>query len=471
MEYWPKARTQNPPDRVIREFNGTNKNDAYMIPETVFAHTKNLYSSKAPAATVRPGFSVVGSAVGTRVLGLGAWKGQQLHAVFNDGTWRRWTGSTWETLRTGLSTTADWSFVNFKGAFTDTNLIGTNGVDAALRYDGSTVQTLANAPAGANFMCQHDNRLYCAVGNKVYYSGVNIADEWTLAPGVRVNNSSPGTIRRETYVGEDLIGMQSGSKHLTVFFPSSSHELYGTNTNDFEFIAVAEDFGAINNKSMTNLGGILYFVDETGIYNYSGGVRPRKEFSIAMQWYIDNMNKAAKQMCCAGSDGRFLYVGIPMGSTVDTILVWDSQTDMWYVWGDIQPAHILKMGETLYMADAQGRVLQLGGSTDNGSAIAWECVLKTFTNESMSQKIRWTRLWISAEKPAGSTLKIYMSKEPTGESWTLVGDLSASQSLNNRICINPFKVAQSNTLRLKVTGTGPATIREISMNERNYPVV
>ncbi|WP_127532734.1 hypothetical protein [Paenibacillus kobensis] len=404
------------------------------------------------------------------MLGLASWKGQTLHAVFADGTWRRWDGTDWITMKSGLNTSADWSFVNFKGGFGETNLIGTNGVDPVQRFDGSIVQLLANAPAGANYINEHDNRLYCAVGNRIHYTGINLAEEWTLTG--RPNDSSPGTIGKETYRGEDIIGLRAGTGHLSVFFPSSSYELYGTDRNSFDLSnAIAEDFGALNNKAMTNLESVLYFVDETGIYEYSGGVRPRKKFSQPVQWYIDNMNKALKQQCCAGSDGRYLYVALPMGSTVDTVLVWDSQIDQWDVWNDLQPTHIVKMGETLYMADAQGRVLQMGGTTDNGVAISCEVISKTFTVESMSQRIRWPRLWVTVEKPVGSTLQVYLSKEPSGESWTLVSDLSASQAINNRICVNPFQVAQSNTLRFKLTWTGQVTVREISMDERNFPVV
>jgi hypothetical protein len=462
---WAAVNPQRKP--VQRAFKGVDRNDPYSISDDHFARVKNLSSRNAPAASTRPGFTVLGG-YGTRVTGLSAWKNQQLHAVFNDGIWRRWDGTTWTDVKTGLNTSADWSFVNFKGGFADTNLIGTNGVDPAQRYDGATAYALSDAPAGANYINQHDNRLYCAVGNKVQYSGINLPEQWTLSG--RPDASSPGTVRRETYVGENIIGMQSGAGHLTVFFPSSSHELFGTSSSDFEMIAVAEDFGAINNQGITNLGGVLYFVDETGIYAYTGGVRPRKEFSQPVQPYIDNMNKTLKQQCCAGSDGRYLYIAIPIGVIVDTVLVWDSQEDTWYVWEDLQLTHFCKMGELLYAGDAQGRVLQFGGNTDDGNPIEWEAESKVYTGQSMSQTIEFIKVWLSVEKPVGADLNVWVSKSASGNDWTLVGELSASVSVNNRVPIIPYNVARGNTLRYKLTGTGQVTIREITVEIKEIPL-
>lgn len=471
IQYWSSSPKQSPP-RMLREFKGISKLDPYSINDSFSPLCFNLISTKAPAMVTRPGFSILGSAIGSRVLGLATWKNQELHAVFNDGTWRKWDGSSWVTLKGGLDTSAEWSFTNFKGGWTDTNLIGTNGVQKMQRYDGSTVQDVTTAPDGANYVDQHDNRLYVAIENKVAFSGLNVADEWTVTG--RPNDSSPGTLRKETYVGENVIGIKSGAGHATVFFPSSSWELYGTSPSDFAFVPVAEDIGAINDQSIVNLGGVMYFLDDTGIYTYSGGARPSKEFSRPVQNFVDSMVKSARKTCCMGADGRFLYVAIPLSSTTnaDTLLVWDSQEQSWWVWKDWSPTHFMKMGETLYMADAQGRVLQIGGTTDGGSAISWEWQSKTFTAPSMAMNLRWMRMWWTMDKPEGSTAAVFLSKEPEADSgWINVGSIGVNGLANRRIPINPAKMALSPFLKTKISGSGPATIREFSFDEKQFPIV
>lgn len=462
MNYWTSTRKKLP-SRTLQEFRGVNKLDPYSINDVFSPNPENLTSAKTPALTVKPGYTQIGATIGTRVLGLAAWKNTELHAVFDDGTWRKWNGSTWTTLKSGLNTSANWAFCNFKANLGAVNLIGSNGVDAVQRYDGSTVQNLSNAPAGAKFIDQHDNRLYAAIGNMVHYSGLSLADSWTLVG--TPDDSSPGSITRETNDGEDIIGLKSGTGHLTVFFPNSSHELYGTSPSDFEFITVAEDIGAINDQAIVNLSSVLYFIDETGIYQYSGGVRPRKEFSRRVQWYIDNMNKTGKNTVALGSDGRYLYAAIPMTSTTapDTILIYDTIEDQWDVWSGINAVHMLKMGDDLYLADAQGRVYKIGGTTANGAAISWKWESKPLTGQSISQKMRFTKIWLTLDKPSGSTVTVSITNVPEADTgWTEVGSISVNDISNKRLPIHPNKAVWGSYLRIKIEGAGPCTIREIS---------
>lgn len=455
------------PDRTLKEFRGVNKADPFTLDPRFSPAATNMTSSKAPALNVKPGFSLLGTAIGSRVIGLAAWKNTEQHAIFSDGTWRKWNGSAWVTLTSGLDTSADWAFCNFKANLGGVNLIATNGVSPVMRYDGTTVQALTNAPSGLKYIDQHDNRLYGAKGNMVLYSGLSLADEWTLVG--TPNDSSPGGITRETNDGEDIVALLSGAGHVTVFFPNSSHELYGTSPSDFSFQYVAEDFGAINDQSITLLGGLMYFLDETGIYTYSGGTRPSKAFSRDVQWYIENMNKSAKQYCCMGQDGRYMYVGIPMTSNTvaDTLLVYDTQEQVWNVWNDLQPTHMIRSGDALVLADTQGRIMQIGGTTNGGVAINWEWQSKPFSGSSAAQPIRWTRAWITLDKPSGTTVDVYITKEPEGDGgWVKVGTLTAVTSIQSKpIYINPGAVGVAHWLRLKIVGSGPATIREISWSE------
>jgi hypothetical protein len=461
------------PSHTIKEFRGANKMDPYSLDPSYSPRSKNLISTKFPALTTRPGFSVLGAPIGTKVLGLGVWKETELHAIFNDGTWRKWTGSAWSVpLKSGLSTTATWSFVNYKGNLAGINLIGANGVDPIQRYDGSTVSNLATAPAGGNFIETHDNRLYCAVGIRVYYSPIGIADNWNL---VQQTDADGGFIDKNTPQGESICGMKAGIGHVTIQFPSSTWELYGTSPSDFSYLPVAEDIGGLNDQCIVNLGGILYFLDETGIYVYSGGTRPRKEFSAPVQWYVDNMNKTARQTSCMGADGRFLYVALPMGATAtapDTILVWDSIEKTWDVWEGMQPLMFAKMGDMLYMADAQGRVLRLGGDTDNGVPIAWEWQSKPFGGRSMGQLIRWRGLWVTADKPAGSTLQVHITDQPTGDSaWKLAASLNEKVNLqSSRIPIPPATMGNARFLRQRLSGTGAVTIYETAWDQIELPI-
>ena len=471
MELWPVIKSR--PPITISEFAGVNRQDAFSISPKEATTIKNLTSTKYPALSVKPGYSLLGTAIGTKILGLGVWKDTELHAVFNDSTWRKWTGAAWSAaLASGLSTTAEWSFCNFQGNLAGINLIGSNGVDAIKRYDGAAVSNLTTAPAGGNFIEQHDNRLYCAVGNQLKFSTLRVADDWTTVNG---NDSDPGTIVIETNNGETINGLKAGSGHIIVGKPSTCHELYGTSPSDFRKIDVAEDIGLINNKCVVNLGGITYFLDDTGIYQYSGGSRPDKKFSFRVQKYIDDINQTAKGTSCMGTDGLKLYVAIPVTSSTapDTILVFDPEYKTWNVWKDETPLFFAKMGANWYVGNVSGQVYQRTGTTANGTAISWNWVSKPFSAKSLAQKIRWYRAWIVANIPVGSTVSVYLSKLDTGDSdWTLVSTVTAAATLDDtRLGIPTTTVANAQWIRVKIEGTGPCEIKEFTRDEQVMPLV
>src|SRR5690606_34258278 len=230
----------------IRQFNGLfiPDDDGYELNESLFVELENFSPSHFPALSVRDGYSVIGQ-FGGKVLGFGAWKNQELQAVFGDGTWRKWNGTEWIQLAFGLDTSANWSFTNFKGNLSEINLIGSNGVDPVKRYDGTAIHDLANAPAGAKYITTHSNRVYCAVDNYIRFSALNKPEDWTTA-------NDAGEIQVNTTDGESISGLGAGIGHLTVFKPSSLFELYGKGPQSYSLEQIATDLGAINNKSIVS---------------------------------------------------------------------------------------------------------------------------------------------------------------------------------------------------------------------------
>ena len=465
---WPIIR-KSLPTHIQREFRGVNKLDAFSIGEQYATDIKNLTSKAYPAMTVRPGFSLIGSAFPAALRGVGVWKDTELHAVAN-GVWSKWNGSAWTTLASGLNTSAMWSFTNFKGNLADIGLIATNGVDPIKVYVSGSVSNLATAPAGGNFIEAYEDRLYCAVGQELRFSAYRMANDWTTVDG---EDTDAGYITVETPSGEAINGLRAGIGHVTIFKPSSIHELFGSSPSDYRVIPVTTEVGIINHNCSVVIGGIMYILDNTGIYRYAGGTPPRKDFSAPVQWYVDNMNAAAKQYACVGTDGKRLFVALPIESSTapDTILEYDPDFGFWYVYKDASPLVMAKWQDTLVVGENSGKVRKLSGTTDDGAPITWHWVSKPFGSGSMNQKIRWYRMWLVVDVPVGSSINVYLSPSASGDNdWVLVKSITGNlQSV--RIPIIPSQIANSNWIRLKLSGTGPVTIYEIDREQQELPII
>lgn len=470
MRPWPSIQ-EVAPTHILREFRGINKLDQFSIADEFATDMKNLTSDKYPAFSTRSGYSLLGSAFANPILGLASWKNSELHAVSN-GSWYRFTSGSWgSALVSGLSSSADWSFTNFKGNLPVINLIGANGVDAARRYTGTSVVTLTDAPSNANYITTYSNRLFCAVENSVHASELNVPTNWTTGIGA---DSDPFQINVNSMDGETINALRPGIGHLTIFKPNSMYEMFGEDISNVRIEPIDLEVGVINNKCVVTLNGIIFMIHRTGIYRYGGGTRPSRDFSQPVQWFIDNMNTTARDKCCIGTDGQKIYASIPMTSSTapDTVLVYDPKFDMWTVWKDFTALHMAQSSFNAYMGFNDGKVVQLGGSTDNGTPIAYERISKPFGSMSLNKLIRWFKLWVMCDVPTGSSLTISVSPSANGNDWVQVGFIDPSANYQSkRIILTPTQIANSNYVRIKLSGSGPVAVYELDRDQREFPLV
>lgn len=435
----------------IRQWQGLNTFDPLSISESQLTDMANMSTSDYPALSVRAGYSVLGT-FGSRILGIGAWK-SELHIIANDGTWRRWNGSTWTTMLTGIHTSAEWSFTVFQGSeWTDINLIGVNGI-VAKRYDGSTIVDLAGVPTGAKYITTYENRLWVAFGNEMRACAVDEPEVWDSFD--QEDGSSYGRTIESTR-GEEVNFLSGSLSRLTIGMKNSLHELYGDLPSNFSIKLIIDSTGVINNKASATQEGIMRIIDERTIYDYAGGNLPSAEFSQIVGKYLAGMDTSV----AAGSDPDRLY----FRTHANEIMVYDSRTGVgcWSRWTNIDPTFFMVLDDVLYIGDSAGRVLKMFTAADDaGEPISWSFTTKPFTNPTMSQRQRWLKLWLYAEVPVGTTINIYLSSTKDGNDFNLVHTATGTGAGVQRIIIPVRSVVLENTVRVKVTGTGPAKIHEL----------
>ncbi|WP_156088541.1 hypothetical protein [Mycobacterium tuberculosis] len=442
----------------VREFKGVSTYDSLSIEDAFFSDISNMQTDDYPTLTVRPGYTLLG-AFGSKVLGLGVWKDQELHAVFNDGTWRRWNGSSWSTLASGLNTSAQWSFSNFQGNQTDICLFGTNGIDGLRRYDGSTVSSFGDGPSDLNYITTFSNRLWGASKKTLHACALDQPDKWQLFNGDEEDSYFKDL---ESTRGEDINMLSGGMSKLTIGMPNSIHELYGGVPSDFTTRLITEETGFGNNQSVFVQDGIMSFIHQNGIYEFlSGGVGPDRSFSDIVKRYTLDLNSI-----CAGTDGKKFYFNIQTGK----ILVYDPRLSTWTVYTGINATCFANFQNQLYIGVNNGRVLKLGGTSDAGSPISWYATTKTFNNASVAQKMKWVKLWTFWELAAGSTMNVYFSKTADGNDWELIKTITGTGTQIQRIILPVNKFQLENMVRIKFQGTGWARLHEHTRHTRALPL-
>lgn len=463
----PLSGVQSP--NMIQNFAGINQLDRFSIQESYATDLQNVTSTMFPAMTTRQGFTLLGGAKpeAAKVCGIGVWKGKEIHAIVG-GNWYKYdTVNGWVSLHTGLSQTALWTFVNFRGNFNEINLIASNGVDEILKYDGTNVTALANGPVNGDYISTHDNRLYCSVADTLRISALRKAEDWST-----VGDSAEIVV--ETSDGEHISGLVAGPGRLVVFKPHSIHELFGTSPSNYQMKVVSERIGSPAGHTAKMLNGVLYFLGNDGVYRYKGGSLPDK-FSMPVVDYIKGINVSWVNRAVAGTDGTRYYLAIPYGSATEpnVVLEYDPNFDIWNVWDYSNPltSGFVVMDGNIYGGNTAGEIFEFGGTDDAGTAIQWHWTSKPINVTSLAAKNRWYRLWIVADVPTGSSLTVSLSAESDGDTFTEVRTIGAAANVQaEQLMIPVDAVANAKWVRIKLDGTGEATVYEVTRQERILPM-
>lgn len=142
---------------------------------------------------------------------------------------------------------------------TEDAIILTDGINPALKYDGSS-DTLINgtgAPADPKYGASHLNRLvlagYSAKPYAISLSAPNTDTDFVGANGaIEIN------------VGDDIVGLASHRDALYVFCENSIHKLVGNTTSNFQIQEVTGSIGCLSHDSIQEVGGDLIFLAPDG---------------------------------------------------------------------------------------------------------------------------------------------------------------------------------------------------------------
>lgn len=451
--YWgKKLKYQLKPQGAFSIGDGENTYlNKLNIKRSESSYSRNTSSRNYPAFSVCPGRVNAFSSI-TTPNGLGQRNNEYPH-VLDGTTWKRWDGSQWQNVQTSMA--------NAKAKFLEFNTEAkryTVFVDGTNRkaWDGSSVTDLANAPATRLYTVD-DYRLYALDGSVLKCSVAGSITDWTTA-----DDADTITI---TSMKGDGTAIATYNDTVICWSENTMHILYGNDPYDFELSEALED-GCISDRTVIEHNKKLYFLDFGQFKVYTGGI-PR-EISQKVKTYLEGINLTYKHLCCAGKDGRYIYLSIPYGSTSNNLtLEYDTETQNWYV-RDEAYVDFVNIGGYLYGVASDGNLYKMNSGTDNnGTAISWSWVSGAWNNNTVSQKKVVGEYWLSLDLPTNSTLSMSYSTTVDGDDFTLLNTFTASSTEQVTRVQVPTSVMQNiNWRRIKFEGTGPCTIYEIEENLR-----
>lgn len=454
MQGWTDAPSKTK-QAIVTLADGLNQSvESIEIKDSQNTAVVNMDSSLYPTVQVRDGYTQFSAHMGyiNRIFKfLSNWY------CGNEKGLYKLSGSSWTAVYE--YGTADnnhlWDAAMF---FDGSKLYFIDGSLQLRQYDGSSLTTISGARPNSAFIATYSNRFFMAGrdDNLLWYSALRDASDWSSTN----KYTGTGKITVETQDGEKPSGLTGFNNHVILFKKYTMHKLFGEDSTNFN---MTQPFGVgcISDRTIVPTRESLFWLGPDGFYDYMGGAAPTK-VSDPVKNYINNINMDYAQHCVAGTDGRFVYLSLVTGSatTPNVTLKFDLQTRAWWVESYVATAYHLD-GTTLYFATADGKIMKMGGTTDNGAAITWSIETKPFSEGDETVRKTINKLWIIADIEPGSSLNVDYSPGTEGGAWINAHSQTNGTGQIQSIRIPVIVRTPDIWYRLKLHGSGKVKIHRI----------
>lgn len=230
-------------------------------------------------------------------------------------------------------------------------------------------------------------RLFGVGNGKLFASGFNDYSNWCFDTADEYNESNAwySGSQSNTKADGEFTGITSYQGHVLAFKKDISYEVYNTK-NPFRIIDIYGD-GAVDNRSIQEVNGSLFFVSRGNVCLYTGSMPKSISYNLKLK------EITADDVVVSGTDGRNYYLWIALYSGKDaknnniwkeTLYVYDTHCGQWSVReitekSSFPPVGIASNDSGIYFLHESGDLQKLG----NTFASDWEFETDFMTNESL----------------------------------------------------------------------------------------
>lgn len=294
----------------------------------------------------------------------GVW---QLLAA-TDSTLYLLEGDSWRTLRSGL-VNGIFSTVQYQIQDKDV-LILSNGVDAALIWDGATLTTASGIPKAA-FLTLHYERLWAGAKpgepDAVYWSQAYNPQDFTS--DVQLPEKGGGMVLIPTWNGGAVRALMTLFGDVVVFKDYDIHRIIGTYPGNYEVRRIHGVVGPLAPRSIVTDGVACYFWAREGLCVYDG-VRAAPLPNQPLTKLIQRIPAKQAASACAAIHRGTLYLALPeQGQQNNLVVTYDLNRQTTMLHRGMMVDAFLPFGEQLLFSSG-GQVYVWGqGNTQDGAPI------------------------------------------------------------------------------------------------------
>jgi hypothetical protein len=358
----------------------------------------------------------------------------QVFGWVDDGKIYPWA-TTWAAAAQD-TTPADLAFSTRPRTATLGNfLVVANGVDAPMKYNGSTWTPITTPPTTdpllGNILYTHAARMYAA-GSGVdrmilFYSDVpsgSGADDWSI--GVSKGGGFldlSGAVKD----GDEITGLSSFQGMLVVFLKNHIVFYKGTDPDaltgfGFSVHKVIKGMGCISHDSISGIGNDVIFLSQFGFKSLHQvlvqGDAAAKETSTPINNFVLQQIRDGR---IPPADIRSQFIeewGVYICYFGAVTLAYHTMYQAWIVWKDVKPLVFKKLDGTVLSADKYMHVMSTDNDGDrfydyNAGAVGAEHAVQMiwetppFRGGGNEVKTRWNRLELIFEATSTSLIDIF----------------------------------------------------------------
>lgn len=244
--------------------------------------------------------------------------------TYTDGIWVRYLPrdssdtsypTTWANIKgaASLNVLCGSDYINYQDGTTNLVIFTNANSSELLKWDGSYTGSTPNniailsasAPKG-KLIELYEDRIFVAningQPNAVYWSEKQSPTGWTIS------STGAGYLNVVDGRGEVVSAIYASRFGLLIFKKDSVHRLYGSVPTEFQFSMINKECGAVNNKCVTEISGVVYFLDQSGIM-YTDGVNFHSLLrnQIAIGNITPNSNNEGKFSLFSFKDYLYFY--------------------------------------------------------------------------------------------------------------------------------------------------------------------